>query len=90
MPATERLEFRVESEVKSRLEEAADLVHESLGKFVREAAEERANAVLAAERETYVSPAFFNELFAALDEPVQRNEALTKAARKLDELVVSE
>lgn len=90
MPATERLEFRVAPAVKTRLELAAELVDEPLGKFVRSAAEERANEILAAEQETVVSPAFFDELLAALDKPAERNDAMVEAARLRKKIVVSD
>jgi hypothetical protein len=44
--ASARFEFRLRPEAKSRIEQAAQLVHESTSDFARTAAEERANRVL--------------------------------------------
>jgi uncharacterized protein (DUF1778 family) len=85
--ATQRLEFRVEPELRSRIERAAVIVALPVSEFVRAAAAERADEVLSAHEETRVPPEFFDELIAALDAPYSPNEALLRAAARHRELV---
>jgi uncharacterized protein (DUF1778 family) len=85
--ATRRFEFRIADEVKPRLAAAAELVDEPVSEFVRAAAEDRAEAVLRAHRETRVPASFFDDLLDALKRPVERNEALARAARRIDQIV---
>jgi uncharacterized protein (DUF1778 family) len=81
--ASARFEFRLRPEAKSRIEQAAELVHESTSDFARTAAEERANHVLQEHlAATAVPTAFFEELLQALDEPAKPNAALKNAARR--------
>ena len=87
MVATQRFEFRIADEVKARLAAAAELVDEPVSEFVRAAAEDRAEAVLRAHRETRVPASFFDDLLDALERPVERNEALARAARRIDQVV---
>lgn len=85
--ATQRVEFRVEPEVRSRIERAATIVALPVSEFVRTAAAERADEILSAHEETRVPPEFFDELIAALDAPYAPNDALVRAARRHRELV---
>jgi uncharacterized protein (DUF1778 family) len=79
--ASARFEFRLRPEAKRRIEQAADLVHESTSDFARTAAEERAERVLEEHMMATVVPAeFFDELLAALDQPARPNEVLRAAA----------
>ena len=80
MTTAARLNFRVRPDTEQRLRAAAAACEESLTDFVIAAAEERANEVLATH--TMVPADYFDKLIAALDEPVQTNEALRKAARR--------
>ncbi|GAA1602214.1 DUF1778 domain-containing protein [Actinoplanes couchii] len=81
--ASARFEFRLRPEAKSRIEQAAELVHESTSDFARTAAEERADRVLQAHSAATVVPgAFFDDLLRALDEPTMPNSALREAARR--------
>jgi uncharacterized protein (DUF1778 family) len=81
--ASARFEFRLRPEAKRRIEQAADLVHESTSDFARTAAEERADRVLQEHMTATTVPAeFFDELLAALDQPATPNPALTAAARR--------
>jgi uncharacterized protein (DUF1778 family) len=78
-----RFEFRLRPEAKRRIEQAADIVHESTSDFARTAAEERAERVLQEHSMTTVVPAeFFDELLAALDQPAVPNDALRAAAQR--------
>ncbi|GAA0441403.1 hypothetical protein Aca07nite_30100 [Actinoplanes capillaceus] len=86
--ASARFEFRLRPEAKSRIEQAAELVHESTSDFARTAAEERANRVLQEHlAATIVPAAFFEELLQALDEPTTPNTALKNAARRAQRAV---
>jgi uncharacterized protein (DUF1778 family) len=81
MPSTAtRLNFRVRPETEQRLRTAAAASDQSLTDFVISAAEVRADEVLATR--TLVPAEYFDALIAALDAPMERNEALTAAARK--------
>jgi uncharacterized protein (DUF1778 family) len=83
MSATARLEVRVRPEVKARIERAAELAQVPVSDFVRSAAEERAEAVLAEHQtQTHVPADFFDALLDALDAPPRANPALTKAAER--------
>ncbi len=82
--ASARFEFRLRPEAKSRIEQAAELVHESTSDFARTAAEERADQVLQAHLAATVVPAaFFEDLPKALDEPAEPNAASTRSIRVL-------
>jgi uncharacterized protein (DUF1778 family) len=81
--ATARLEFRVRPERKSRIERAAEIVHEPVGEFARTAAEEKAERIIREYEATTTVPAeFFDELLDALDAPPRPNPALTRAAQR--------
>ncbi len=83
MMATARLELRVRPESKARIEHAAALVQVPVSDFVRSAAEERAEQVMADhEAHTRVPAEFFDDLLAALDAPAEPSGALTRAARR--------
>lgn len=86
MAATQRVEFRIDPAARSRIEAAANLVSQPVSEFVRSAAEERADEVLTSHRETRLSPAFFDELIAALDAPYVPNEPTQRAARRAREM----
>jgi uncharacterized protein (DUF1778 family) len=86
--ASARFEFRLRREAKQRIEQAAELVHESTSDFARAAAEERANRVLQEHLVATVVPAdFFDELMQALDAPAEPNAALKAAARRTHDVV---
>ncbi len=84
MPAASaRLEFRVRPERKSRIERAAELVHEPVSEFVRNAAEEKAERVIREHDATTTVPAeFFDDLLDALDAAPRANAALTRASQQ--------
>jgi uncharacterized protein (DUF1778 family) len=78
-----RFEFRLRADAKRRIEQAAELLHESASDFARTAAEERAERVLREHMLMTVVPAeFFEDLLRALDAPAKPNEALKAAARR--------
>lgn len=87
MPAASaRLEFRLRPERKSRIERAAELVHEPVSEFARTAAEEKAERVIREhETTTTVPPEFFDALLDALQAPPRANAALARAARQAGE-----
>lgn len=83
MSATARLEVRVRPEVKARIEHAAELARVPVSDFVRSAAEERAEAVLAEHQtQTGVPAEFFDALLDALDAEPRPSEALAEAAAR--------
>jgi len=84
---TAGFEFRVDPDVKARIEAAAALAHESASDFARTAAVERAEAILHRSEVTLVPPDFFDTLLAELDAPVQWNERLTAAGRRSREVL---
>ena len=88
MARTARFEFRVDPDSKTDIEKAAAVSGESASDFARRAAIERAQAVLEQQRVTVVPSSYFDELMAELDAPVERNERVAAAARRLDEVVV--
>ena len=83
MSATARLEIRIDPEAKARIEHAAELAGMPVSDFVRSAAEERAEAVLAEHQtQTGVPAEFFDALLDALDTEPRASEALTQAAAR--------
>lgn len=88
MAATARMEFRIKPDSKCKIEQAAELVHESAGDFARSAAEARAEEVLREHlQETKVPSDFFDALLAALDEPPRSTPALAGGAKLTREVV---
>lgn len=88
MAATARLEVRVRPDTKARLERAAALAQVPVSDFVRSAAVDRADLVLAEhDTQTLVPAGFYDELLAALDAPTQPNPALSRAAGRARDLV---
>jgi uncharacterized protein (DUF1778 family) len=83
---TDRIEARVEPERAERIRYAAELEDTSVSAFVIEAAADRAEQVIAENRETVVPADFFDSLLEALDStsPVPR---LKKAAARARDLV---
>ena len=79
MSATARLEVRIGPEAKARIEHAAELARVPVSDFVRSAAEERADQVLAEHQTQTLVP---GEFFDALDTEPRPNEALTEAAER--------
>lgn len=81
MSATARLEVRIGQEAKARIEHAAELTRVPVSDFVRSAAEERAEAVLAEHlTQTGVPAEFFDALLDALDAGPRPSQALGEAA----------
>jgi len=74
---------RVRPESKARIEHAAALVNAPVSDFVRSAAEERAEQVMADHAAHTTVPAeFFDQLLAALDAPDEPAGALARAAQR--------
>lgn len=84
---TARFEFRLDPDAKERIETAAELAEESTSDFARRAVVERASDVLRAHQATVVPQSYFSELLAALDQPDERNETLTRAAERARDLI---
>lgn len=80
--------FRLRPEVKERIEYAAELVRESVSDFARKAAETRAEQILHEHLLTTTVPAaFFDAMLEALDSSANPNDALTRAARRVDDVL---
>ena len=78
--ASDRFEFRLPHQAKATITAAASALGMDTSDFAREVLLERADEVLAERAAKIVVPAtFFDELVAALDEPVQANDAFRKA-----------
>lgn len=84
---TDRIEARVEPERAERIRYAAELSRTSVSAFVVDAAFEKAERVIAEQRETVVPPDFFDSLLEALDEPPQVVPALKRAVDRAAETV---
>jgi uncharacterized protein (DUF1778 family) len=82
MPKTKRIEFRVEPEKEQRIRKAAELADETLSSFVVAAALDRADELMAKASATVVPAAFFDALWAALDEPPQPSAGLLRVATR--------
>ena len=80
MATATRLNFRVRPDTEERLRAAAAAMDQSLTDFVITAAEARADEVLATH--TLVPADYYDQLYAAFDDPVKRDPALTAAARR--------
>lgn len=86
--ASARLEFRVRPDNKSRIERAAELVHEPVSEFARGAAEEKADRIIREyEATTTVPAAFFDDLLDALDAAPRPSVALSRAAKRARDTV---
>ena len=81
--ATDRLEVRLQHDLKARIQRAADLLDVPLSDFVRSAAGSEADRVLLEHTTTVLPAEFFDRLMAALDEPQQPSPALMRAAGRL-------
>ena len=87
MPKTARIEVRTDPEHEALLKQAANLTNQTLTGFILEAAERRAEQVVAEANTTVVPFAFFDQLLEALDQPAEPNLATRKSAQKLGSLV---
>lgn len=76
-----RLDFRLDPEVKARIERAAKLAKESTSAFVVRAAAAAADIVLARDDMTVMPAEQFDELLASLD-VADEAPALAQLARK--------
>lgn len=87
MPKTARIEVRTDREHEALLKQAANLTNQTLTSFILDAAERRAEQVVAEANTTVVPSAFFDQLLDALDQPPEPNLPTRKAAQKLGSLV---
>ena len=84
---TDRIEARVDPERAEQIRRAAELANQSVSAFVIDAAEQRAEQIILAHRETVVPAEFFDELLAALDRPAAAVPDLAKAAKRARKFV---
>jgi uncharacterized protein (DUF1778 family) len=84
---TSRIELRAQPEAADKLSAAARLADQSMTSFVLAAALARADEVIEAAATTVVPPDFYDRMLAALDEPAVPNDALTRAAKRLQKRV---
>lgn len=87
MAKTARIEVRTDPGREALLKRAAALNNQTLSSFILDAAEQRAEQIVADASTTVVPAAFFDELLDALARPAVPNAALRTAARRLDQLV---
>lgn len=87
MSKTARIEVRTDPEREALLKRAASLTNQTLTSFILEAAERRAEEVVAEAGTTVVPSSFFDELLDALDRPTEPSAALQRAARRLEGVV---
>lgn len=69
MSAAEVINMRTDPERKEQLRVAAELSRVTLSKFILDAATTRADEVMADQRTTALSEEFFDDFFAAINEP---------------------
>lgn len=85
---SERLDVRIRPDILERITLAANLQQVAVSAFVRAAAEDQADKVIAEhERVTRVPASYFDELLAALDQPEEPNERLVHAAKRARTIV---
>ena len=87
MTRSARFEFRVDPDSKTEIEKAAAVAGESASDFARRAAVERAQAILRQQHVIVVPAEYFDTLMAELNAPIQGNERVRAAVRRLDEVV---
>ena len=90
MPKTARIEVRTDPEHEALLKQAANLTNQTLTGFILEAAERRAEQVVAEANTTVVPSAFFDQLLDALDRTPEPNLPLHRAAQRLGSLVIDQ
>lgn len=78
---TDRVEVRVEEERHQQIRAAAEAVHEKPSEFIRNAAYERADRILALANHTLMPAEQFDEMMRSLD-IADDAPALAKAAAK--------
>ena len=87
MPKTARIEVRTDPEHAALLKRAAVLTNQTLTSFVLEAAERRAEQVVAEANTTVVPSAFFDQLLDALERAPEPNQPTRRAAERLEAFV---
>lgn len=80
--AAQTINIRARADQKRRLRSAAEIEHTTVSAFVMQAAEERADRVIAEHSTTWVPAEYFDALYANLDAPSRPNEALAAAAAR--------
>lgn len=78
---TSRIELRSDPISEQRIRHAADIRRQSVSSFVLEAASARAEAVIASASVTALPAGVFDELWDALGEAGDPNEALVRVTR---------
>ncbi|MDX1887900.1 DUF1778 domain-containing protein [Mycolicibacterium sp. 120270] len=78
----DRLQVRIDAVAKRRLEDAADEVHLSVSAFVLQAAQTRADQVLAERELIRLSPRAAEVFAEALSRPAEVNHALMSALER--------
>ncbi|MBF6211354.1 DUF1778 domain-containing protein [Nocardia puris] len=79
MTKTERVELRLDKDLQEQIAAAADAVDERVSEFIRKAAFDRADRILALSSRTLMPAAQFDAMMSALDVPDEAPE-LRKAA----------
>lgn len=87
MPATARLDMRIDPQLRSDVERAASLMGaRSLSEFVTQALREKSQAVLQMHTRMVLSNQVFDDFFAACEQDEEPSQGLRDAARLTDKL----
>ncbi|WP_227997382.1 type II toxin-antitoxin system TacA family antitoxin [Nocardia australiensis] len=78
---TERVELRLDKDLQIQIQAAADAVNERLSEFIRTAAHDRADRILALSSRTLMPAAQFDAMMSSLD-VADEAPALAEAATK--------
>lgn len=83
----DRLDFRLDRSVKSRIERAASLTGQSISSFALAALVREANLVLAEHDAISLNAEASRKFLARLDKEIKPNQNLRRAAQKHQELI---
>lgn len=78
----QRVEARLSTDQRRKIEQAAAMTGEPLSTFLVKAAELRADEVFASEATTFVPATYFDQLLAHLDEPDEAPGLAAAAIRR--------
>lgn len=83
-PATARIDIRLRSDLKQLVEEAAELSSQTVASFVASTVVERAKIVIESQQRLRLGQADAEAFLAALDRPVDRDDALGRLIRRVE------
>ena len=80
-PTTARIDLRLREDLKRLVEEAADLSGQTVASFATSTVVERAKSIVESARRIHLGRADGEAFLAALDRPVDRDDALGRLLR---------